>query len=77
VSVCYYVACKKCLKCYHIAQDGLSGFTFYSGEPKCVSGLGPFLGEHILCGEPLVILSEHAVEDYDEVEWPREVRDRR
>lgn len=69
MSVDYYLACNKCRKCYHVAQDGMSGFTFYSGEPRCMKGLGPFLAEHVLCGAP-VVLAEHHLDDYDRVEWP-------
>lgn len=69
MSVNYYVACKKCQKCYHVGQDGLSGFSFYSGEPRCMKGLWPFLSDHVLCGI-LIICSEYRVEEYEEVPWP-------
>lgn len=73
MSTCYYLACETCKECYWIGQDGLSGFTFYSGEPLCLEGLTPFMEKHVLC-EPmsLKVLSEHRVEDFKEVEWPRE-----
>lgn len=71
MSVDFYVACETCKKCYHVAQDGFSGFTFYSGEPRCMKGLGPFLAKHLLCGKPVKFISEHCLEEYAEEDWPR------
>jgi hypothetical protein len=68
MSVDYYLACGKCMECIQVAQDGLGGFTFYSGEPSCMQELGEFLGEHALCGN-VRFLTEHEVEDMDEREW--------
>lgn len=68
MSVDYYFACGKCMQCIHVAQDGLSGFSFYSGEPNCMQELGKFIGEHALCSSVL-LLTEHQVEEMDEREW--------
>lgn len=68
MSVDYYMACGKCMQCIHVAQDGLSGFTFYSGEPDCMQQLGEWLGEHVLCSA-ILFLPEHQVEDMDERMW--------
>jgi len=65
----YYIACKECKESYWIGQDGLGGFLFYSGEPKCLEGLTPFLAKHVLCGTDPIVVPEHRVEDYKEVEW--------
>jgi len=72
MSTDYYLACKKCKKAYHVAQDGLSGFTFYSGEAGCMAGMNDFLGTHTICDGDVKLISEHMVdaEDYDEVRWP-------
>lgn len=50
MSVDYYMACQQCGKALHVAQDGLSGFTFYSGQPDTMKLLGEFLRDHRLCG---------------------------
>ncbi len=66
-----YIGCEKCKSCYHIAQTGFSGFTFYSGEPKCMKGLGPWLNDHYLCQPAPRLMTEWAVEDeFTKVEWP-------
>lgn len=72
MSTDYYIACETCKECYHVGQDGWKFFTFYSGEPECMSGIGGFLEKHVLCGDGsgLKILSEYRVEDFKEVEWP-------
>jgi hypothetical protein len=49
MSVDFYFACDACKAAIHVAQDGLSGFTFYSGEPECMKALGVFLRAHRLC----------------------------
>jgi hypothetical protein len=70
MSTSYYLACDKCQECYLVGQDGWKFFTFYSGEPSCMAGIRPFIEKHVLCGDPMRLLSEHRVEDYKEVEWP-------
>lgn len=76
MSTDYYLACRKCRECVHIAQDGLSGFTFYSGEPDCMRKLGEFLGGHNLGSEhDITLISEHYLDDdaedrpYEELKW--------
>lgn len=68
MSVDYYMACGKCMQCIHVAQDGLGGWTFYSGEPDCMQELGEFLGEHSGCYSVL-FLPEYRVEDMEERMW--------
>ena len=68
MSVDFYFACGKCNQCIHVAQDGLSGFSFYSRVPNCMHELGEFLHEHSLCNS-ILFLPEHQVEDMDEREW--------
>jgi hypothetical protein len=65
MSVDYYLACDKCKQAIHVAQDGMGGFTFYSGEPDCLYHLGRFLEEHTLCGGKVTLLNEHHVIDED------------
>jgi hypothetical protein len=76
MSTDYYLACKTCRECIHIAQDGLSGFTFYSGEPDCMRKLGEFLGGHNIGSEhQITLISEHYLDDdaedrpYEEMRW--------
>lgn len=73
MSVDYYMACDKCCESIHVAQDGMSGFTFYSGEPECMKALNHFLSVHTICGGRVSLVNEHEEEDgeYREVEWPR------
>lgn len=71
MSTNYYMACEKCQECYWVAQDGMSGFAFYSGEPRCMAGMNDFLSKHVLCGGTgLRLMSEHRVEDFKDVDWP-------
>ena len=71
MSVDYYMACEACKECYWVGQDGLSGFTFYSGEPRCMKGLPDFLEEHVLCGgEGPRLMPEQHVEDFKQIDWP-------
>lgn len=69
MSVCIYLACKPCRKCVWIGQDGLSGFTFYRGHPECLIGVGTFMREHITCDGNMEVMTEHAAEDFENVEW--------
>src|SRR5688572_15319473 len=68
-----YLACDKHKSCIHVAQTGLSGFTFYSGEPDCMSALGKWLREHYLCEPGKVYLTtEHHTDEDDgwaRAEW--------
>lgn len=67
MSVDYYMGCAHCYEALHIAQDGLSGFTFYSGQLDTMKLLGHFFECHSTC--PLVgvrLMTEHQVEG-----WPK------
>lgn len=48
MSVEYYLVCHQCRQRIHVAQDGLSGWTFYRGEPDCMQKLGAWMEEHSL-----------------------------
>ena len=73
MSVDYYLACTGCRESIHVAQDGMSGFSFYSGEPKCMKALNLFLSIHTVCntGGKIVWIDEHREEDgeYKQVDW--------
>lgn len=66
-----YMGCAKCKSAIHIAQTGLSGFTFYSGEPRCMAALGRWLREHYLCETHPQLMTEWAVDEdgWTLVEW--------
>lgn len=71
MSVCYSMACHQCKTALWVAQDGLSGFTFYSGEPDTMRLFSTFLQDHM--GHPLELVSEHTLDDlieqgYTEIE---------
>ena len=75
MSTDYYIGCEKCREAYHIGQDGWKFFTFYSGEPKCMAGIGDFIGRHVNNeGCRLVVMSEHRIDadnhEWAYVEWP-------
>ena len=73
MSTDYYMACTGCAECILVAQDGMSGFTFYSGEPECMKALNHFLSVHTVCnsGGKIAWLNEHRVydRDYKQVDW--------
>lgn len=71
MSVDLYLCCAGCQKRIHVAQDGLSGFRFYSGERDCMDKLGAWLGEHVLLegNHAFVVAGEQSFEDYPEIEW--------
>lgn len=46
MSVEYDLVCEDCKETVWVAQDGLSGYTFYSGEPDTMRALGEFLYKH-------------------------------
>lgn len=71
MSVDYYFACLACGSCIHVAQDGLSGWAFYSAEADCMKQLGQWLGRHSLSPCSVTLLPEHLVEDYEQFEWRR------
>jgi hypothetical protein len=63
----YYLACRDCQRKIHIAQDGMSGFTFYSGEPKCMHLLRDWLEHHTaMAVHRLEFVSEN---DQDAIDW--------
>lgn len=63
----YYMACHDCCTLLHVAQDGLSGWTFYTGEPECMKALGVFFDEHR--SHRIGMVPEQTHEDYDEIDW--------
>ncbi len=73
VSVEYYLVCHECRKRIHVAQVGLSGWTFYSGERDCMAKLCGWLSEHAfdLAQHSFVMGNEDETmsEDYPEIEW--------
>lgn len=71
MSTDYYMACGKCRESIHVAQDGMGGFTFYSGEPECMKALQHFLSVHTACGGKIEWIKEHVAldGDYKPVEW--------
>lgn len=71
MSVDYYIGCAHCKKALHVAQDGMSGFTFYRGQEDTMKLLGALLSDHTGCGM-VMLLSES---DIDEDDDPWEVRD--
>jgi hypothetical protein len=73
MSTDYYMVCTNCKEAIHIAQDGMSGFTFYSGEKNCMKEYKVFIKNHI--GHSLTVLSENKIDhdDYKEIEWENSV----
>jgi hypothetical protein len=73
MSVDYYLACRKCKKSIHVAQDGMSGFTFYRGEPDCMLKLSRFLSDHTIGEHDVRYINENeGIDgDYEQVEWKR------
>lgn len=68
----WYMQCGVCQKAIHVAQDGLSGFAFYTGEPECMKALGVFLREHRLCPGRIQFLPEQdVIDDSERVDWMR------
>ena len=63
-----YVGCLKCQTALHVAQDGLSGFTFCSGQPDTMDLLKLFLAQHYLCdwpdGNPIRFMQDHQTDDW-------------
>lgn len=68
MSTDYYLACHNHQEKIHVAQDGFSGWSFYSGEPKCMDALRDFLDRH---RSPchLEFVPEQTYECFHEVEW--------
>lgn len=78
MSVNWYMACHDCKTILHIAQDGASGFGFYSGEPECMKSLRRFLEDHTLDKRghrfEFVMEQRREWEEYSELEWDGTVR---
>jgi hypothetical protein len=74
MSTLYYMTCHQCKKSIWVAQDGLSGFSFYSGEPACMRAYKDFLLDHQRHPLELVPEQDHDYLEeagYVEIEWPR------
>jgi hypothetical protein len=74
MSVDYYLVCHECRKRIHVAQHGLGGWSFYSGERDCMRQLSAWFCEHTLdhdASHRFVLHSEDEIssEDYEEIEW--------
>ncbi len=50
MSVEFFLVCHDCKTKIHIGQDGLSGFTYYSGEAGCQASLKEFFADHAIGG---------------------------
>lgn len=68
VSTDIYMTCEVCKEAIWIAQEGLGGFTFYSGEPNCMKALSKFIMLHYL-HKNIAIKCEQDVEEHNEIEW--------
>lgn len=71
MSTDYFMVCHECKQSIHVAQDGLSGWTFYRGEPGCMKALGAFLKDHSFHPDRIAMAREQEFEEYTEIEWPR------
>lgn len=67
MAVDLYMACVKCKKALHVAQDGLGGFTFYWGQEDTMRLLRDFLRDHYLCempdGNGVRFIPDHLTDD--------------
>lgn len=72
MSVDYYIACHECRKIIHVAQDGMSGFHFYSREPGCLAALGQMLEVCSFHPDKVAFVREQGPEwdDYSRIRWP-------
>jgi hypothetical protein len=72
MSTDWYLCCHDCKKIIHIAQDGFSGFGYYSGEPDCQKKLFSFFADHVfLHGHKLEFVMEQTdpYDNYEHIEW--------
>ncbi len=69
MSTDYYLVSES--EAIHVAQDGLSGFSFYSKEKDCMKKLTDFLERHKNKG--IQFLDEHATFDRIEDGHAREI----
>lgn len=71
MSTDYYLVSHTAKKVIHVAQDGLSGWTFYYGEPECMKALSRFLEANT--HTPLELVAEQYIystyDHYEEIEW--------
>jgi hypothetical protein len=70
VSVDLYICCHNCKTKLWIAQDGLSGFTFYRGDEPVMKALGKFFEDHSLgdtANHRMGLINEDQHDDYTEV----------
>lgn len=63
MSTLYYMTCHACKKALWVAQNNVSGFSLYSGEPKTMEKLRLFFSEHNGSEHPLEMASEHRIDD--------------
>lgn len=61
------LCCHQCRVKIWIAQEGLSGETFYSSEPRVMAALKTFLFAHR--DHPLVFADDQQYEAYDDLAW--------
>lgn len=47
MSEAYSIGCKTCKVMLWVGQDGMSGQTFYCGQPETMTSLGVFLFQHV------------------------------
>ena len=77
MSLNYYLVCHECRQRIHVAQDGVSGWSFYSGEPTCMRRLGAWLADHAMerPAHRFVLHDENALSsgDYAELEWRTQI----
>ncbi len=64
MSVCFNINCHDCQESLWVAQEGLSGSTFYRGDKDTMKSLGEFFFEHR--GHALSFDGEDKFEHYKE-----------
>ncbi len=73
MSVEYYLVCHECQTRIHVAQMGVGGWAFYSGERDCMKKLSVWFCEHLRDhpGHRFVMHDENTIssEDYYEIKW--------
>lgn len=73
MSVDYFFACRKCKESIHVAQDGMSGYSFYKDEPDCMRQVMRFLADHTIGHHNVRYIDEHQEMsvNYKRREWKR------
>lgn len=72
MSVEFYLVCHGCKKKIHIAQDGFSGFRFYSKHEACMKVLQDFLAEHVFLPDHQFQFTQEGgdwLDEYMEIEY--------